>query len=108
MLPRGLSVLVDFLLLFLLAAVVVLLVLPPLLSQLAVVVLVAIIAAGELFGLAGVIVTMPILAAVTAVTVVSTFFLTRLRVRPKVTPVQIVNPRRRPRAPAPQGGETPA
>jgi len=70
-----------------------------------VVVLVAIIAAGELFGLAGVIVTMPILAAVTVVT---TFFLTRLRVRPKVTPVQIVNPPAPAAAPAPQGGESPA
>jgi hypothetical protein len=66
---------------------------------------VAIIAAGELFGLAGVIVTMPIL---TAVTVVTTFFLTRLRVRPKVTPVQIVNPLAPAAAPAPQGGESPA
>ena len=52
-----------------------------------VVVLVAVIAAGQLFGLGGVIVTMPIMAAVT---VVATFFLARLRVHPKVIPVQIV------------------
>jgi predicted PurR-regulated permease PerM len=52
-----------------------------------VVVLVAIIAAGQLFGLAGVLFTMPILAAVT---VLATFFLARLRVRPRVTPVAIV------------------
>jgi hypothetical protein len=74
-----------------------------------VVVLVAVIAAGELFGLGGVIVTMPILAAVS---VVSTFFFARLRVRPKVIPVQIVNqpaPAVAPAAaPAPQGGAEPA
>ncbi|HEX2517168.1 MAG TPA: AI-2E family transporter [Chloroflexota bacterium] len=52
-----------------------------------VVVLVATIAAGQLFGLAGVVVTMPILAAVAVLTA---FFLARLRVRPRVTPVAIV------------------
>jgi predicted PurR-regulated permease PerM len=73
-----------------------------------VVVLVAVIAAGQLFGLGGVIVTMPILAAVT---VLATFFLARLRVRPKVTPVQIVGPPAAPAPPAPaapDGGARPA
>ena len=48
-----------------------------------VVVLVAILAAGQLFGLAGIVVTMPVVAAVA---VLATFFFARLRVRPRVTP----------------------
>ena len=49
-----------------------------------VVVLVAVIVAGQLFGLGGVVVTMPILAATS---VLSGFFLARLRVRPRAGPV---------------------
>jgi predicted PurR-regulated permease PerM len=48
-----------------------------------VVVLVAVIVAGQLFGLGGVLVTMPILAATS---VLSGFFLARLRVRPRAGP----------------------
>jgi predicted PurR-regulated permease PerM len=51
-----------------------------------VVVLVAILAVGQVFGLVGVIFTPPILAAVK---VLATFFLARLRVRPRVTRVAV-------------------
>jgi predicted PurR-regulated permease PerM len=52
-----------------------------------VVVLVALIAAGELFGLAGVVLTPPILAALSVLT---RFFNARLEVRPRVIPVAVV------------------
>ncbi|HEX2513955.1 MAG TPA: AI-2E family transporter [Chloroflexota bacterium] len=52
-----------------------------------VVVLVAILAVGQVFGLVGVIFTPPILAAVK---VLASFFLARLRVRPRVLPVAVV------------------
>jgi predicted PurR-regulated permease PerM len=53
-----------------------------------VVVLISVIVAGQLFGLGGVLVTMPILAAASVLTA---FFLDRLRVRPQVRPVAIVS-----------------
>jgi predicted PurR-regulated permease PerM len=62
-----------------------------------VVVLVAVLIAGQLLGLAGVVVTMPILAAVSVMT---GFLLDRLRVRPRVSPVAIVSAPPQARRPA--------
>jgi predicted PurR-regulated permease PerM len=54
-----------------------------------VVVLISVIIAGQLFGLGGVLVTMPILAAATVLT---GFFLDRLRVRHHVRPFALASP----------------